>query len=158
MKKKIGFVLLCLILTTIFVISVAHAKLHQSLAISDYYVEIPDDAILPEHISRLEMHSMIFAIANDGSDVVTNYYKDPLFEYVDESGEKWLPYMEAVKWEKQSNGSMKLHIIAIALINDNCEVEVYYDKNSLEKPATGKLEKYAIPKIILKKVPREKTK
>ncbi len=157
MKKKIGFGLLCLVLAAIFAISVASAKPHQSLAIADYRVEMPDDAVLPEYLSRLEMNSVSFAITNDFSDLVTNYYKDPLFKYVDENGEEWLPYMEAVKWEKQPNGSMKLHVVAIAFINDNREIEMYYDKDALEKPATGKLERYAIPKkIILKKVPRGK--
>jgi len=65
--------------------------------------------------------------------------------------------MEAVKWEKQADGSMKLHVVAIAFVNDNGGVEMYYDRDALEKPATGKLERYAIPKkIILKKVPRKK--
>lgn len=159
MKKKIGFGLLCLILTVIFVISVASAKPHQSLAISDYRVEMPEDFAPPEHFSRLEMDSIRFAVANDYSDVMINFYKDPEFEYFDEKGEKWLPYMEMVKWEKQSDGSIKLNVIAIAFINDSCEIEMYYDKDALEKPATGKLEKYDISeKIILKKVPRENNK
>ncbi len=142
-------------MAAIFIVPAAYAKPYKALTKEvSSPVEIPDEVIFPDYISRLlliEKDEGRRAI--DHSPLIINLFVDPEFQYFNEEGKEVYPYGELIKVERNSS-----YLIYFYFINEKNEHESYEDPKSLWKPATSKLEKEAPSKEDgkLKKVPREK--
>ncbi len=154
MKKKIGFTVMVLILAVIFIVPVAYAKPYKALTKEvGSPVEIPDGAVLPSYLSRLESanSTMFIGKTEDGCVVEKVNYLDLDFKYIDKDGYEIYAYSEYIKFEPNS-----AHLIGVSFITDDGEIILYMDDESAFKgPATGKLTKFKSDSGI-KKIPREK--
>ncbi len=151
MKKLIGLMAMAIFLFSVFVFSIADAKPYKALS-GDLKVEIPDDAVLPSYLSRLQKVDNILDSTADQHFLVLSRWADPDFQYFTEEGEEFYPYTEYIKWEKD------VVLIGILFVTDDGELVGYYDREGFIGPATGKWTKTTIsdaPKSF-KKVPRQK--
>ncbi|MDP1629103.1 MAG: hypothetical protein Q8L57_00630 [bacterium] len=148
---------------TIFILvlglSMAEAELYQPLSKeATSAVEIPDEMVLPDYISRLSLYKKDDTRrAIDLSPLIINLFFDPEFQYLNEEGNEECPYAELIKVEKNSG-----RLIYFTFINEKNEFESYEDESPkiLWSPATGRLKKETRSKendnSKFKKVPREK--
>lgn len=128
----------------------SHGKSFKPLSIPTpgYTVEIPDAVVLPD-LSRFEL-----AVPPRPHPNVPHFimilYRDPSFRYFDEgNGEEIFPYMELLKKEEGV-----FHLITLAFINPEVQIEVYDDHGGFSGPAMGRLEKVIVKQRPIRKVPR----
>jgi len=115
----------------------------------DYTAEIPDNVILPD-IRKLELAVPPRKSPNDPN-LIMLLYKDSSFRYFDETnGEEIYPYMELIKKEEGV-----FHLITLAFINGEIQIEVYEDGGAFRGGASDRLDKFVSNKgLLIRRVPR----
>jgi len=127
------------ILLTMGLGSLAEGKPYRTLTINNpnYVADIPDNVILPD-TRKFELAGPPRKHPHDPN-LLMLLYRDPSYQYFDESsGEEVFPYMELIKKEEAD-----FHLVTLAFINEEIQIEVYEDPGAFRGPACDRLEKFA---------------
>jgi len=126
-----GFLILALI-------GWVEAKPYRPISINNpnYAAEIPDSVILPD-TSKFQLAEPPRKHPNDPN-LIMLLYQNPAFRYFDiTTGEEIFPFMELIK--KQEGA---FHLVTLAFINEEGEIEVYEDAGAFKGRAIDKLDKF----------------
>ncbi len=116
------------------------------------YVEIPERAVVPSYISRLQTEAPLDYKSDDGVPVIVVRFFDPACRYLLDTEDLVYPLVEIFRVE---NGIH--HLVNFAFVSDAGEVEIYCDISANSQPAKDRLE-YATPDFLrgkkIQKIPR----